>query len=767
MSKLLRRIDKGILLVGESSDLTDNLAGSIWYNSSTGLLKGYFGAAVRSLVTTDQTQTLTGKTIDSDSNTLSNIVNANIKAAAGIVYSKLTLTNSILNADINSAAAIAYSKLNLSGSIVNSDIGNSAAIAYSKLNLTGSIVNADVGASAAIVYSKLNLSGSILNADINASAGIVYSKLSLSNSILNADINSSAAIAYSKLNLSGSILNADINASAAIAYSKLNLSGSILNADVNANAAIAVSKLAAVTASRALVSDASGFISASSVTATELGYLASVSSSIQTQLNGKASTTLNNLGTTALNASLIPATDDNISLGSSSKYYSNSYTKYLYVKDGANFNVIGTNNTPSGVSAFTVYGYSKVTAIATIDRLDADNGYGILVETGNTVDGNSGDISLTTGVPSGTGARGKIKLAAPVVYFNNGGSSDPATGVAGELYYNTTSNIFKYYNNSAWVAITDGASHSGLANLSADDHTQYAKLAGRASSQTLIGGTGASENLTLESTSNGTKGSVIIAGGSKLSFPSNSQTTTFIGSPSASASVNYVLPAADGSSNYFLKTDGSGVLSWAEVVASGAVPVGSIVAWIGGHFGDGSNSTFSNILGNTVANVNTLLNGSGWYVCDGAALNLPASSIFNGANRYLPNLTDERFLQGNTTAGGIGGSNVMIDHTHTFSLTMAHTHSISHTHDAASSAADRLALFSGSQGTGSPTTTGSNILTGGTTAGIAFATSGSSTSSSGNASTGTVSGSVGSGSAASSTNIRPKYLSCFYIMRVV
>lgn len=40
-----------------------------------------------------------------------NIENANIKAGAGIVYSKLTLTGGILNADVNASAAIADSKL--------------------------------------------------------------------------------------------------------------------------------------------------------------------------------------------------------------------------------------------------------------------------------------------------------------------------------------------------------------------------------------------------------------------------------------------------------------------------------------------------------------------------------------------------------------------------------------------------------------------------------------------------------------------------------
>lgn len=51
--------------------------------------------------------------------------------------------------------------------------------------------------------------------------------------------------------------------------------------------AIALNKITAVTASRALVSDGSGFISASAVTATELGYLSGVTSAIQTQLDTK------------------------------------------------------------------------------------------------------------------------------------------------------------------------------------------------------------------------------------------------------------------------------------------------------------------------------------------------------------------------------------------------------------------------------------------------------------------------------------------------
>lgn len=61
----------------------------------------------------------------------------------------------------------------------------------------------------------------------------------------------------------------------------------IVNADIKAAAAIALNKLAATTISRALVSDASGFITAATTTSTEIGYVNGVTSAIQTQLDAK------------------------------------------------------------------------------------------------------------------------------------------------------------------------------------------------------------------------------------------------------------------------------------------------------------------------------------------------------------------------------------------------------------------------------------------------------------------------------------------------
>ncbi|KKN61513.1 hypothetical protein LCGC14_0521010 [marine sediment metagenome] len=59
----------------------------------------------------------------------------------------------------------------------------------------------------------------------------------------------------------------------------------------------------------------------------------------------------------------------------------------------------------------------------------------------------------------------------------------------------------------AWVQGDHGAALTGLAD---DDHTQYALLAGRSGGQTLKGGTGVGDDLTLHTTSNGTKGTYFL-----------------------------------------------------------------------------------------------------------------------------------------------------------------------------------------------------------------------------------------------------------------
>ena len=71
-----------------------------------------------------------------------------------------------------------------------------------------------------------------------------------------------------------------------------------------------------------------------------------------------------------------------------------------------------------------------------------------------------------------------------------------------------------FWNGSKWVASAPDTEidHGSISGLTDDDHTQYALLAGRSGGQTLYGGTAASNNLTLRSTSNATKGDILAEG---------------------------------------------------------------------------------------------------------------------------------------------------------------------------------------------------------------------------------------------------------------
>ncbi len=70
MANILTKFFKGLLLRGESSDISDNLEGSIFHNSSDYRLKAYIEGAVRQIVTNSQGQTLTNKTIIASSNSI-------------------------------------------------------------------------------------------------------------------------------------------------------------------------------------------------------------------------------------------------------------------------------------------------------------------------------------------------------------------------------------------------------------------------------------------------------------------------------------------------------------------------------------------------------------------------------------------------------------------------------------------------------------------------------------------------------------------------
>lgn len=121
-------------------------------------------------------------------------------------------------------------------------------------------------------------------------------------------------------NANSANLDLTLNGSDALTFNgNVVRTGLIVNADVDAAAAIAFSKMAALTISRALVSDGSGVVGVSASTSTEVGFLSGVTSSIQTQLNAR----LLKAGD-AMTGPLILSADPTLSLGAATKSYVDS-----------------------------------------------------------------------------------------------------------------------------------------------------------------------------------------------------------------------------------------------------------------------------------------------------------------------------------------------------------------------------------------------------------------------------------------------------------
>lgn len=159
-------------------------------------------------------------------------------------------------------------------------------------------------------------------------------------------------------------------------------------------------------------------------------------------------------------------------------------------------------------------------------------------------------------------------------------------------------------NSLGQIKTAIGGDHGALTGLTDDDHTQYALLAGRSTGQTIIGGTDLGDDLTLNSTSNATKGdvlvqtgggNVIVGGGTTASrlrlleaSGSGTNYTEFVAQPQA-GNITYTLPPDDGDSGEVLSTDGSGNLTW-EADAGGGFTLGTY-----GSIGTGTSFDFTSI----------------------------------------------------------------------------------------------------------------------------------------------------------------------------
>lgn len=164
-----------------------------------------------------------------------------------------------------------------------------------------------------------------------------------------------------------------------------------------------------------------------------------VESSLQSQITAevsartaadltKADVTLNNLGTTAINASLIPGANNSINLGKQSnadkpnnKIYANAYVSNYRVIDGGGTDtgsLSGSKFTPSGVGGAGFSGNAHV-MVYSDNANNSSSTWSARLETGNNAGtGASGDVVIRTGTVT-SGTRGEVSLTGRQINVNS------------------------------------------------------------------------------------------------------------------------------------------------------------------------------------------------------------------------------------------------------------------------------------------------------------------------------------------------------------
>ena len=189
----------------------------------------------------------------------------------------------------------------------------------------------------------------------------------------------------------------------------------------------------------------------------------------------------------------------------------------------------------------------------------------------NTVAGISANVTTVAGISANVttvaGANSNITTVATNISGVNSfaeryrvGSSDPTSSLdEGDLAYNSTSNTLKYYNGSAWVAISPG-----IASLAADGSPQLGADLDM-NGQDIV----TTSNADIDLAPNGT-GRVVVKGNTNqgsivLNCENNSHGITIQSAPhSASASYTVKLPNALGTTNAsaFVTADANGVTTF-------------------------------------------------------------------------------------------------------------------------------------------------------------------------------------------------------------
>ena len=263
---------------------------------------------------------------------------------------------------------------------------------------------------------------------------------------------------------------------------------------------------------------------------------------------GGANTALSNLASVAVNDDIAPDTDNTLNLGANGLAWGGVFTQIIYNSDqsasidlssggfvlnnagssGLNITTANTSGGPNAKISIFANGAGALAADVTTGSVEiktqlatgTGNSGALDFSTGTTDNAGSGAITFATGASTGaaggniafnTGSgatgddRGSLLISAKRIDVQSGcltlwnQSADPtiATPAKGDLYFNDSSNVVKFYNGTSWLALATGTAGTWAKEtkvLSGTDITnQYVDLAEVAltgSIQLLVKGAG-------------------------------------------------------------------------------------------------------------------------------------------------------------------------------------------------------------------------------------------------------------------------------------